>query len=123
MSLGYKEEDAVGLRTLTDSITPDNARFIEAPKQVTPGERLIPHHGESLAQDESISTSLRRSVRTFAPLLIADFISLTLAATLADLVVNCFYPSAAGIIMRVAPIALLPLMVAYWLSDLYSEIW
>ena len=49
--------------------------------------------------------------------------SLTLAAILADVVVYFFYPPAAGIIMRVAPIALLPLMVAYWLSDLYSEIW
>jgi Undecaprenyl-phosphate galactose phosphotransferase WbaP len=68
-------------------------------------------------------THLRRSLRTAAPLVFADAVALILAGVLAQLAIGKLYPSAAPYLGGLAAVALLPLMAAYWLSDLYSEVW
>ena len=80
--------------------------------------------GRSMPDSVALSTVLWRSARTVAPILAADALALGLAALAAHGVLRLIDPaSAAGAVAAWAPLVLLPLLAAYWISDLYSEIW
>ena len=66
---------------------------------------------------------LGRSVRTSAPLLGADLASLTLAGLAAWAVLEVILPGQASLAGLAAPLALVPVLVGYWLAGLYSEVW
>ena len=71
----------------------------------------------------AVSTLVGRTLRTTAPFVTADLLSLALSGLIAHGVLWLFDAPAAEALLAVAPIALLPLVVAYWFSGLYSEIW
>jgi Undecaprenyl-phosphate galactose phosphotransferase WbaP len=71
----------------------------------------------------SIGVQCRRALRMRAPFLIADVLALVLAALIAQGAMWLIYPPAAACLGLAAPLALLPLIIAYGLSALYSEIW
>ena len=64
-----------------------------------------------------------RSVRTTGPLVAADVAALALAGLFAQTVLMVLSPPAAQLVGRAAPVALIPLMIGYWLGGLYAELW
>jgi Undecaprenyl-phosphate galactose phosphotransferase WbaP len=64
-----------------------------------------------------------RSIRTTGPLVAADVIALALAGLFAQGVLMVLSPPAAQLVGRAAPVALIPLMIGYWLGGLYAELW
>ena len=64
-----------------------------------------------------------RSVRTTAPLVAADLLALRLAGMVAQAVLMLLSPPAARLVGWAAPVALVPLMIGYWLGGLYAELW
>lgn len=71
----------------------------------------------------SWSTQFRRALRTRGPFVLADVAALALAGLMAQGLMVWLYPPAAACLGPAAPLALLPLIAAYALSALYSEIW
>ena len=71
----------------------------------------------------TLATICLRAVRTKLPIVLADVLSLGLTALLAGAGLQYAYPAAWVEVGSRAPLALLPLLLAYWLTDLYSEIW
>src|SRR5690348_6332895 len=61
-----------------------------------------------------------RSIRTTGPLVLADIVALALAGLFAQGVLMVLSPPAAQLVGRAAPIALIPLMIGYWLGGLYA---
>jgi Undecaprenyl-phosphate galactose phosphotransferase WbaP len=78
---------------------------------------------DSTPESAAFARHLARAATTAAPLLAADFVALALSGLFAELLVYLFAPQAAGIAGRAAPIVLLPLVLGYWVSGLYSEVW
>jgi Undecaprenyl-phosphate galactose phosphotransferase WbaP len=66
---------------------------------------------------------VRRVMRTAAPLLTADVLGLVASGILAGALVSWLRTNDFEFVHRVAAFALLPLLVAFWFNDLYSEIW
>ena len=64
-----------------------------------------------------------RSVRTAAPLLGADVAALAVAGLAAEAVERWLLGGGGVPLGALAPVALLPVVVGYWLSGLYSEVW
>lgn len=64
-----------------------------------------------------------RGLRTAAPLILSDMLALAISGTLAQLLMMWIYPQSAGLVGWAAPFALVPMVLAYWLNDLYVEIW
>jgi len=64
-----------------------------------------------------------RTFRTLLPIVMADALALSLSGLLVQSVLSRIFPAAAHIIGGAAPLALLPLIITYWLNDLYAEIW
>jgi Undecaprenyl-phosphate galactose phosphotransferase WbaP len=71
----------------------------------------------------SVWSQLRRAVRTAAPLVGADVLALVLAGMLAQVAVMNLYGGGGTVFWGLPAFALLPLVAAYWLSDLYGEVW
>ena len=71
----------------------------------------------------SMATRFRRALRTRSPFVLADVAALVLAGLAAQGLMRLIYPPAAACLGPAAPLALLPLIAAYALSALYSEIW
>jgi Undecaprenyl-phosphate galactose phosphotransferase WbaP len=104
-----------------------------ADPQVAARQRLAPAGRASqratAIDDRSISDSAafwisaRRAIRTVLPIVSADAVALCLAGIIVQAIVRRLCPAAAQIVGGAAPLALLPLIVAYWLHDLYTEIW
>jgi Undecaprenyl-phosphate galactose phosphotransferase WbaP len=65
----------------------------------------------------------RRAIRSVSPLVLADVLSLALCGLFAYGVLHFFYPAAAAPYRLISPVALLPLLVAYGMAGLYTEIW
>ena len=68
------------------------------------------------------TTILKRTVATLLPSLAADVVALVACGAVVQLSMQFLYGDARPI-FGAATFALLPLVVAYWLSGLYSEIW
>lgn len=70
-----------------------------------------------------LATICLRAVRTKLPIVVADVLALAITALVAGAVLRYAYPAGWAAIGVRAPLVLLPLLMAYWLTDLYSEIW
>jgi hypothetical protein len=77
----------------------------------------------STLNHRSRAAQCRRALRTRAPFVLADLLALTLSALIAQATMWLVYPPAAAFLGPAAPFALFPLIAAYGLSALYSEIW
>src|SRR5437763_5418198 len=86
---------------------------------VTPRARPL----DSMPDAAAFARQMGRSFRTAAPLLAADVAALALAGTLAEGFLRLMLPNHASLLGAAAPLALLPLLVGYWLGGLYSEVW
>jgi Undecaprenyl-phosphate galactose phosphotransferase WbaP len=64
-----------------------------------------------------------RSVRTVGPLVVSDLLALSLVGLFARAALALEYPPAAPFAAWVGVLALLPLIFAYWVNGLYSEVW
>ena len=67
--------------------------------------------------------SLSRSIRTLSPIILGDVAALVVSGIVVQSLLSWLHPSAAALLGRAAPLALLPLIFAYWLHGLYAEIW
>ena len=83
----------------------------------------FPSEDWSTLNEASVATQFRRAVRTRAPFLLADLLALVLSSVAAQGMMWLVYPPAAQALGPLAPVALFPLVVVFWLSELYSEIW
>lgn len=64
-----------------------------------------------------------RSLRTVAPIVLSDMLALAISGALAQVVMMYLHPPAAQLVGWAAPLAMIPMVLAYWLNDLYVEIW
>ncbi len=82
-------------------------------------------HGEAWSSTDNIAlqTILRRNVRTIGPFVCGDLLALAISGLLAHLALSLIAPGSASVMGHAAPFALFPLVFAYWMSGLYSEIW
>lgn len=71
----------------------------------------------------TLATICLRGLRTKLPIVIADALSLGITALVADGVLRYAYRADWTAIGSRAAMIVVPLLLAYWLSDLYSEIW
>jgi Undecaprenyl-phosphate galactose phosphotransferase WbaP len=94
-----------------------------APQPVA--EVAAPANGFAVSTPDPSALRLHvaRSLSTAAPLLTADVASLAACGVVADLVLRLVHPHAPPALGTVAPVALLPLVLGYWLGGLYSEVW
>ncbi len=107
-------------------VEPPARRSALARSDEDPVEHFVPPlDGESWTTPDSTALSMvfRRCVRTTAPFVIADLMALTLSGLIAQVMCSLWYPTAAQCVGSAAAVVLYPLIAAYWLSDLYSEIW
>jgi Undecaprenyl-phosphate galactose phosphotransferase WbaP len=70
----------------------------------------------------SLTTLFRRSAATTMPFLLADLLALSLSGLLPLLGLRLFHVAVESAPWT-AMVALLPFILAYWLTDLYSELW
>jgi Undecaprenyl-phosphate galactose phosphotransferase WbaP len=97
-----------------------------APLALPPAsEPVVSYEGQdwSTLNELSLAGHWRRALRVRAPFVLADVAALILAATAAQWAMLVAYPPAAARLGAMAPLALLPLLLAYGLGALYSEIW
>ena len=78
---------------------------------------------DSTADYPTLALHAQRSLRTAAPLLAADAAALVLAGLLAQATLWLFSVDAPAAFGVAAPLALLPVIVGYWMWGLYSEVW
>jgi len=79
--------------------------------------------GRSIPDWLGIGISAWRTFRTLLPIVMADALALAMSGLLVQSVLWRTFPAAAQLIGHAAPLALLPLIITYWLNDLYAEIW
>lgn len=76
------------------------------------------------SSDQTVQTAYTlRCLRTVAPIVLSDMLALAISGAVAQLLMLMVYPSAAELVGWAAPLALVPMVLAYWLNDLYVEIW
>ena len=90
-----------------------------ADTDAAPAARLI----ESVPDSRAFALQLNRSLRTAAPLAAADAMALVAAGVMTRVVLSLLGVDASAVLGAAAPLALLPLLVGYWLCGLYSEVW
>ena len=131
MTTGYREELGMEL-DLVDELVVAGAAHVPADTAAGAGgprhaahadDLLLEADGRSLPDSVALRTVFWRTVRTAGPLLIADLLALAVAGLTGGAVVRLLAPHAAGPVAWAAPLALPLLVLAYWLSGLYSEIW
>jgi Undecaprenyl-phosphate galactose phosphotransferase WbaP len=91
--------------------------------QADADDLLLESGGRSMPDSVAFSTIFWRSFLTLAPIVAADLLALAFAGLAAKGILHAVYRPAADSIGWAAPLALLPLVVAYWFSDLYAAIW
>ena len=140
MTTGYRDDVATGagaasvdFEALDDLFDGGNGNVatrehVVRPQAIVPSaasrqEVISPLDGQASSAPDSTVGAIRRELRTLAPFVISDVISLVLAGLVTYFVLLFVYPAAAQQVGRAAPLALLPLLVAYWLGGLYAEIW
>jgi Undecaprenyl-phosphate galactose phosphotransferase WbaP len=123
------EADLAALDDLFDEVPQPRrrtvSRVLELPAPVPDDDKLAGSSDEDWAPADSAPSAVAawRSVRTTAPFILADVLALALSGMIAQIIFRHLFPDAAASVRWVAPFALLPLMAAYWLNGLYSEIW
>src|SRR3954453_3599551 len=124
MSTGYRGDIAIDLDALeepfqhshpTDFVVAPGLNRHEIDDELD--DLLLEGDGRSLPDSVALATVFGRAFRTTAPIVIADLLALLIAGTVAQLVYSRIFPHAASHIGWIA--ALLPLVLAYSLSDLY----
>ena len=78
---------------------------------------------ESTPDSAAFILHFGRSLRTAAPLAAADALALVAAGLTTQVVLSLLGINPAAVLGAAAPLALLPLLVAFWLCGLYSEVW
>ncbi|HEY8666894.1 MAG TPA: undecaprenyl-phosphate galactose phosphotransferase WbaP [Tepidisphaeraceae bacterium] len=86
-------------------------------------ELLMESDGQTVPDSQALAKVFWRSVRTMAPIILADVLGLALAGLFAQGLLHWIHPEAVRNAGWAMPLALLPLIAAYWLNDLYSQIW
>src|SRR5687767_10214196 len=76
-----------------------------------------------LARPWDLLSAVRFTVRTVAPFVLADVLSLAIVAWAAQAAVRALWVDPGLASPWWGTLALLPLMGGYWLSGIYSEIW
>jgi Undecaprenyl-phosphate galactose phosphotransferase WbaP len=130
MSTGYRGETGLDLDALEElfqgspptqtTVAPPRARHRVAEE---PDDLLAEGSGRSVPDSVAFATVCGRAARTLAPILLADVLALTLAGVVAQFLFSRIYPTPAAHVGWIAALGLLPLVLAYALSDLYSQIW
>ncbi len=80
------------------------------------------HEGGTSAL-HTVRQGMLRAIRTTAPIVIADVVGLALAGIIAESLTRWLVGVQGPLHGWGAPIVMLPLLAAYWLTQLYSEIW
>src|SRR5947209_2742403 len=132
MSIGYSGNMELELaaldRALEESLRADRVRPIarRAPETAPLAPSAAP---AATAPDWNSPASellwhcFWRAARTTSPFILADLLALALCGLGAQWILWRLYPQAFSLPGWTCAVALLPLVVAYWLSGLYSEIW
>jgi Undecaprenyl-phosphate galactose phosphotransferase WbaP len=71
----------------------------------------------------SLAMHTKRSLRTAAPLLAADAMALAAAGLMTQLLLRLLGLDVSDVLGAAAPLALVPLVIGYWICGLYSEVW
>jgi Undecaprenyl-phosphate galactose phosphotransferase WbaP len=128
MSIGYRREngievDSLGALGLSGAaVAPDMPA--SSPLALNELDDLLQEaDGRTVPDATALWTSFRRTLVTLAPIVIADLLSLAAAGFIAQMIFAKLFPGQANQIGGLAALALLPLVLAYWLGDLYSQIW
>ena len=79
--------------------------------------------GGGAAHSLALGKVFWRCARTVAPLVVSDVLALAAAGFLARWLLLAAYPAAGEVVGGAAALAFMPLVVAYWISGLYSEVW
>jgi Undecaprenyl-phosphate galactose phosphotransferase WbaP len=96
------------------------------------GPRLAPsvadgialrHDAWSSTDSAALGVTFRRAARTVGPFVAVDAVMLSFSALIAHGLMLALLPGAAVYVGSAAPVAMLPLLMTYWLTGLYSEIW
>lgn len=88
-----------------------------------PDDVLLEAGGRSVPDSVAFFAIFWRSFRTLGPIVIADLLALALAAFFAHGLLTMFFGAQEAAVLRLAPVTLIPLFVAYWIAGLYSQIW
>ncbi len=91
--------------------------------KMTASAGLLDGDASSIPVSTRMNMSVRRTLRTLAPFVLADSVALAVAGCGATAALWLAHPVAGESIGYLAPLTLLPLLAFYWLSGLYSEIW
>ncbi len=122
---GRVEPDFAGLDTLLkDAGQKDRVArevFGRGDSDPDPDDLLMEADGRSLPDSVALWTIFWRVTRTMGPILVADIVAAILTALFARTVLAFFFGASAS--AWAAPLALLPLFIAWWLGGLYSQIW
>jgi Undecaprenyl-phosphate galactose phosphotransferase WbaP len=90
---------------------------IETPRARIDGEDWV------TADSQALSTQFHRLLRTIAPFVFSDLLALTVSGLFAQTILWLISPVAASHLGWEMPAILLPLIAAYWISGLYTEVW
>ena len=127
---GYREQLDAELETIDRRLSdaalrdPVSTRVFGAPDPAAErDDLLLEGGGHSLPDSQALWAIFRKALQTKAPILAADFLSLAIAGIVARLIIAWAFPEAASWALWMAPLALMPMFVGYWLTGLYTEIW
>jgi Undecaprenyl-phosphate galactose phosphotransferase WbaP len=123
MSTSYQGETSVGIESFGDLIAEPPPQL--ATKRVEVKADPVESSLMNLAPAPGAAdwkAVVRRALVTVLPLVIADAAALLGSAAAVQLSMTLLFGGEHSIV-SMATLALLPLIVAYWLSGLYSEIW
>ncbi len=88
-----------------------------------PDDLLEEAGGRSVPDSVAQAAVFGRCLRTIGPIVVADLVALAIAAMLGRLVLGWVMPDAGRAIGWAAPLTLLLLVIGYWFSGLYTELW
>jgi Undecaprenyl-phosphate galactose phosphotransferase WbaP len=107
----------------TPAHPPANGQEVVVRRRVQPEYEAAEEELRSVRTSAVVWRKLRRAVRTVAPFIISDIVSLAICGFVAAWVMNSVHPAAAIETAWLAAATLLPLIAGYWLCGIYSEIW
>jgi Undecaprenyl-phosphate galactose phosphotransferase WbaP len=129
MATGLEVETDIPLGTAERYLSGEVARplprgIMARPMPAGPAALAFDREDWSTPDFQTFSTSFRRSFRTMTPFVVSDVLALALSGLAVQGLLHWLYPPAAAQVgWAAAPLALLPLLLGYWLCALYSEIW
>jgi Undecaprenyl-phosphate galactose phosphotransferase WbaP len=129
MTTSFEIDGKVGLAAIGDTFEQDLLRRPAPepafPRAATSADAAIAWDSQDLStlNTSSQGRQFRRSLRMRLPFVAADLLALSLSGLFAQLAMHLVAPAAAAYVGPWAAVALLPLVAAYCLSALYSEIW